>query len=117
MKNKKILITGGMGFIGKTLTRKILKDTDYEIVIVDQLSSSYLDKELKENSRIKFYQSDLSEWIPPEEDRYFQIYHLAAPVGPVKVLDYAGRIAGIIISQLEAMADLAIKMDAKLMFI
>ncbi len=114
---KKILITGGMGFIGKFLTRKLLERTNSDIVIVDNLAASMADMDIINNPRVTFFQNDLSVWQVPNGDKYYQIYHLAAPVGPVKVLEYAGRIAGIIISHLEKMADLAITMDAKLMFI
>ena len=35
---KKILITGGPGFIGHQVVKKFLDKTDYEILIVDRLS-------------------------------------------------------------------------------
>ena len=35
---KKILITGGSGFIGHQAVKKFLEHTDYEILILDRLS-------------------------------------------------------------------------------
>jgi len=41
MKNKKkILITGGAGFIGHQVIHRFLKDTDYDIVVLDRLDTS-----------------------------------------------------------------------------
>ena len=37
MKNKKILITGGLGFIGSHITNSLIEEN--EIVVIDNLSS------------------------------------------------------------------------------
>ena len=37
---KKLLLTGGCGFIGAHLIEGILKETDWEIVIIDRLDIS-----------------------------------------------------------------------------
>ncbi len=40
MRTKRILITGGAGFIGHHFVEQFLKNTDYEIVIIDRLNYS-----------------------------------------------------------------------------
>jgi nucleoside-diphosphate-sugar epimerase len=73
-KNSNVLVTGGMGFIGKYLTRKLLSETSYQITIVDNLSSSILDREIADHSRVSFYCEDFETWIP-EHNNFKQIYH------------------------------------------
>ncbi len=114
MNREKVLVTGGMGFIGKFLERKILNETDYNITIVDNLSSSVLDEKIANDKRVQFIEEDFSEWALPDNEKYFQIYHLASPVGPVGVLKYKGKIGKIIIEQTYKVAEIAIKMGAKL---
>ena len=36
--NKTILITGGAGFIGSTVVRNVINETDYEVVNIDKLT-------------------------------------------------------------------------------
>jgi CDP-paratose synthetase len=50
-----ILITGGTGFLGKHLVKKILTDTEYEITIISRRFTK------SSNSRIRFMQPDQSE--------------------------------------------------------
>ena len=54
MKNKKALVTGGCGFIGSNLSKK-LADSGYDVTIVDNLASSREDfaEFLKENSTLE----------------------------------------------------------------
>jgi UDP-glucose 4-epimerase len=113
-KNSNVLVTGGMGFIGKYLTRKLLSETSYQITIVDNLSSSILDREIADHSRVSFYCEDFETWIP-EHNNFKQIYHLTSPVGPLGVLKYKGEIAGLILGQLYKGARLAQKSGAKLL--
>ena len=40
MKRKKILISGGAGFIGHHVIYNLLKETDYEITSIDRLDYS-----------------------------------------------------------------------------
>ena len=53
MKNKKILITGGAGFVGTNLIKLILKKTNYKIISIDNYSSGTKKNHLK-NSRVKY---------------------------------------------------------------
>lgn len=112
---KSILITGGMGFIGKFLVRKLLAERDYQLTIVDNLSSSRVDEGIVSNPRVAFFNANFESWVPPVGERYHQIYHLTSPVGPLGVLKYKGRIGEMILGQLYHAAEFAMKMDAKLL--
>ncbi len=104
-----------MGFIGKVLVKKILDKTDYHITIVDNLSSSRVADEIINNQRIRFIKKDFSKYKPSSSDRFFQIYHLASPVGPVGILRYKGQIGKIIVEQIYKVAQMSHLMKAKLL--
>ena len=53
MNNKKILITGGAGFVGTNLIRHLLEKTDYKIISVDNYSSGSKKNHIK-NTRVKY---------------------------------------------------------------
>ena len=78
---KKILITGGAGFIGKHLCEKLLKRGD-EVIVLDNLFSSSKNniKALLSHERFEFIRHDVIEPINLEIE---EIYHLACPASPV----------------------------------
>ncbi len=88
----KILITGGAGFIGFNLLRKLADDSSNEIHICDDFSKQKCDDEfdmfLKNHHNVKLFHYDLTDGTIYEnlDDDYTQIYHLAAVVG-VKYAD------------------------------
>ena len=83
-----ILITGAAGYIGSHVVKQLLEQTDYKIVIIDNLSTGFNStiETLKSldttNSRIKFYNQDLSNWNEIEkifeENSIKEIIHFAA---------------------------------------
>jgi len=88
-KSKKILVTGGSGFIGHHCIEGILKDTNWNIIVLDRLDvSSNLDrlKDIniweKEKSRVKFIwwdlKSELNNFVKEEIGQIDYILHLAA---------------------------------------
>ena len=57
MKNKKIVITGGAGFVGTNLINLLLKKTKYKIISIDNYSSGLKKNHIK-NKRINYVNSD-----------------------------------------------------------
>jgi UDP-glucose 4-epimerase len=53
MSKKKIIITGGAGFVGTNLIKLILKKTNYKIISLDNYSSGMKKNHVK-NSRVKY---------------------------------------------------------------
>jgi len=88
---KRVLITGGAGFMGYHLTRRLVKE-GWEIDLIDNLSRGSMDREFKaliENSGVNFFQIDLLK--DPDlsvlSGGYSYIYHFAAIIGVKNVLE------------------------------
>src|SRR3989344_6234611 len=80
---KKILITGGSGFIGYHLAKHLLTDKNNQLTLVDNLLRGRMDddfKELLQQDRVKFLNLDLTDQASYDKfgSGYEQVYHLAA---------------------------------------
>lgn len=76
---KKVLITGGAGFIGSHIVDKLL-DNNYQVLVIDNLSSGNL-KNLQDNNNLKFYKLDIvNDDLEPvfEIEQPDFVIHLAA---------------------------------------
>ncbi len=85
---KKILITGGAGFIGYFLSKQLLKEygDGVELVLVDNFQRGKMDKDFKkllEDKRVSFLTLDLTDLAVYKQlgNGYNQVYHLAAVNG------------------------------------
>ncbi|KAG4082296.1 NAD-dependent epimerase/dehydratase [Neocallimastix lanati (nom. inval.)] len=80
--SKTILITGGAGFIGSNLCRRLLKD-DNKVICVDNLYTGQMRniKPLMTNKNFKFINHNIIEPLTIEE-KLDQIYNLACPASP-----------------------------------
>lgn len=78
---KRILVTGGAGFIGSHLCKRLL-DEGNEVICVDNLftGSKKNIEELLDNKRFEFMRHDVIKELLVEVD---QIYNLACPASPV----------------------------------
>jgi len=88
---KKVIVTGGCGFIGHHMVEYLINNSDSEIVILDRLDNSgcinrltYIDNWEKEHRRINFVWHDLKSEIHKNEilmkmlDDSDTLYHIAA---------------------------------------
>jgi nucleoside-diphosphate-sugar epimerase len=88
---KKTLITGGAGFIGFHLLKRLLKD-GYHVDLIDNLSRGSLDNEMKNilnNTDVNLYNLDLlqSHELYELDNNYDLIFHFAAIIGVSNVLN------------------------------
>ena len=87
----KILITGGAGFIGFALSKKLSDDSNNQITIIDNLLRGKLDDEfefLVNRDNVKFINADITDagvFLNLDKD-YDYVYHLAAVIGVKNVM-------------------------------
>lgn len=81
MKRKRILVTGGAGFIGSHLCERLLEEEN-DVVCMDNLFTGQKDniRHLMDNPYFEFIRQDVLEDIYVECD---QIYNLACPASPI----------------------------------
>jgi len=103
---KKILITGGAGFIASSLAERLSKDPDHQVVIMDNMLTGEMVK-LPVASNIKFIIGDVNEFKDVSSIffaySFDYVFHYAAMVGvkrtldnPVKVLNDLSGIKNIL---------------------
>jgi UDP-glucuronate decarboxylase len=80
----KILVSGGAGFLGSNLCKKLLEEGN-EVIAVDNLLTGSLENltDLNQNPHFKFLNRDITEDLSDIE-KVDQIYHLASPASPNK---------------------------------
>ena len=77
---KRILVTGGTGFIGNHLCRRLLKDGHYVICLDNNFTGSMKNiADLRCHQNFEFIRHDITVPLYLEVD---QIYHLACPASP-----------------------------------
>lgn len=80
-KRKRIVVTGGAGFVGSHLVDKLVARGD-DVIVIDNFFTGRKENvvHLFGNSRFELIRHDVVEPILLEVD---QIYHLACPASPV----------------------------------
>jgi UDP-glucose 4-epimerase len=95
---RRILVTGGAGFIGSALVERLLQDQDNKLVVIDNLLTGNMGKLPKLSDRLRFIKCDVNDRQGLSEImttfKFDYVFHYAAMVGvkrtlmhPINVLD------------------------------
>jgi len=111
---KKIIVTGGAGFIGSNLCKILLKNNNNNIICIDNLSSGLMSniKPLLKFKNFQFINHDIVNPINIEAD---EIYNLACPASPVYYQKDAIQTFKTSVFGIFNMLELAVKYNAKLL--
>ena len=82
MKKKTILVTGGAGFIGSHLCRRLLSE-NHKVICLDNLFTGTLKniEEFENNNNFEFVNHDITK--PYYRNNVDEIYNLACPASPI----------------------------------
>ena len=77
---KKVLVTGGTGFLGSHICKRLISQ-DINLICIDNLSSSDGSdiESLKGNKKFTFIKHDV---VDPIDDKFDEIYNFACPASP-----------------------------------
>ena len=88
MKNKKVLVTGGAGFIGSNLVKKLLKEGNF-VTVIDNFMSGYRSN-LEPFPSVQLIEGDVRDKVDVEKAMkgIEVVFHLAASVGNKRSIDH-----------------------------
>ena len=117
---KKVLLTGGAGFIGARLTQRLL-DLGYEVHLLDivPLENALRLQKIKNHSNFYYTQGDLRDknliqnWFHKDA---FVLYHLASVVGVEKYMSDPLALIDIVIGGTRNLLELAANYGTRVLF-
>ena len=111
---KKILVTGGAGFVGSNLCRRLLKDPNNYVICADNLYTGRLSnlEEIQGDRRFEFLNHNIIEPLDIPVD---EIYNLACPASPPHYQKYPTYTTKTCVIGMIHMLELATKYHAKIM--
>lgn len=122
IKNEKyIIVTGGAGFLGRHLCKKLLEDNNNIVICIDNLITGSLVnvEEFLENPKFKFINYDIISSniinIIKSYDRVDEIYHLASLASPDKYKKYPIETIMVNFNGTKNMLDIAKKYNSKML--
>ena len=111
---KRILVTGGAGFVGSNLCKRLLEDNNNYVIALDNFYTGRKVniEPLLESDRFEFIEHDIVEPIDIKVD---EIYNLACPASPPHYQKSPIYTTKICVLGVINMLELATKNDAKIM--
>jgi len=116
MHKKRVLITGGLGFLGVHSIEK-WRSNGWDITVIDNLSSNVVGKSHPACSGADVIISDIVDVKWDDLPKFDLILHYASIVGPVGVLKHAGNMANTILKDVYWVVDGALKNDCPVIFV
>jgi nucleoside-diphosphate-sugar epimerase len=119
LAGRRVLVTGGFGFLGGHILEQILEMGPARVHVVDNLSSNPVDvqvllEELPTSEVLSYDLSTVADYMASGPGDFDVIIHLASVVGPAGVLRHGGRIVSSIVDDTYLLADYALERSARL---
>ncbi|MDO8515115.1 MAG: NAD-dependent epimerase/dehydratase family protein [bacterium] len=109
----KVLVTGGLGFIGSHLTEKLLKE-GAEVVIIDNKSTNVVNEDYFKKGKCTVITKSVKETDLSKIKNVDIVFHLASILGPTGVLRHAGNIGIVTLGDTIKMRDFCLKKEIPL---
>ena len=119
MPKKVIVVTGGAGFLGRNLCKKLLENPENHIICLDNFvtGSKYNIEEFFSNTRFRFLCYDITTKFPTDIfETIHEIYHLACIASPPKYKEYSIETLNTSFNGTKNVLDLAKTHNAKVLF-
>lgn len=93
---KRILVTGGCGFVGRNLIRELIKDSSNQVICVDSMEPltgcvnprQWTEVMPYDFKNFEFYEIDCRNFFASDRSYFDEIYHLAAMVGGRMMIEH-----------------------------
>lgn len=109
----RVLVTGGLGFLGSHLVDRLLEE-NCSVTIVDNETTNAVDKDFFKG-RCEFVHSNVVDY--KDKGDLDMVFHLASVVGPAGVLIHSGNIGISMMQDTKHMFELCIEKSAKFILV
>ena len=119
-RSKRILVTGGAGFVGSNLCERLLRE-GHRVVCLDNLYTGSLDniEDFKDNMNFEYRQMDILDKNALEDlksQKIDEIYHFACPASPIHYQKDAVYTTRVSVEGTLNMLELARHFDSPILF-